>query len=418
MDGIIDTLPSWVIDFPGVETIHSRVVGFTLLTLVWLLDSPDYFPTVKRMVLWNLVILRVIWWRLLPFVKRFCRVRLDAFRFSRCTLMMLRPRRYLPKNLVQRACVFESLKAALKGHDFFTTVILYGPRGAGKKRRTIKSVLQNRKGVVVWWKLTANTYRSATAQLEKFWEELFVPMDRTYSEDACRRVLHKYGRPLVIVVSVEAHAEPTALTSLLYWCKVMSYNKRHIRFVTDVSDPPVALNATTDFVSLRVREVLVGPLTLQEPHSFLMNRLPIRWTDMQRQEVSLDITSRLGCVAREQNEICKKCVDDMSTDDALTTVRNTHRAKRIQALNRLKEFDSLVATNLEELPNRLPPPSLKNTKGLDEDGLRELIGFLGFSGFKKMIEELGYPGIFEIDPFVGSDIERSSNESSVYGALN
>ena len=83
----------------------------------------------------------------------------------------------------------------------------------------------------------------------------------------------------------------------------------------------------------------------------------------------------------------------------MKVVQETHRASKLQAFNRLKEFDSLVATKLKELPNSPPPPLLKKRNDLDEGGLRELTGYLTFSGFTTMIEELGSPYIFEIDPF-------------------
>ena len=245
----------------------------------------------------------------------------------------------------------------------------------------------------------ANTYESATAEMKEYWKELFDPLDRTYAEDVCLRILHKYGRPLIVVVSVEAQAKPTALRSLLHFCKAMSYNTKYVRFVVDVSASRVALDTRTDFVKLRLGKVWVGPLTLPEAHSFLMKQLPTRWTDVQKQTVSREVTSKLGCVILELTEICKEFVDGMRTDDALNIVRKTHRAKKIQAFNRLKEFDSLVATKLGELPNTPPLPSLKKEDGLDEEGLGKLTGYLTFSGFTRLIEELGSPYIFEIDPF-------------------
>jgi hypothetical protein len=42
---------------------------------------------------------------------------------------------------------------------------------------------------------------------------------------------------------------------------------------------------------------------------------------------------------------------------------------------------------------------LKRRDGLDEEGMRKLTGYLTFSGFKTLIEELGSPYIFDIDPF-------------------
>ena len=321
----------------------------------WLTDSPD-FETVSRMVL-TLLTLAVSWWSL-PLVKRFYRVRFDAYRFLRLQL-----RTHLPRNLLHRRGVFESFEAALEDPDF-NTVMLYGTRGAGKTT-AIESVLQKQKGVVMW-SLTANTYESATAKMKEYWKELFDPLDRTYAEDVCLRILHKYGRLLIVVVSVEAQAKPTALRSLLHFCKAMSYNTKYVRFVVDVSASCVALDTRTDFVKLRLRKVWVGPLTLPEAHSFLMKQLPTRWTDVQKQTVSREVTSKLGCVILELTEICKEFVDGMRTDDALNIVQKTHRAKKIQAFNRLKEFDSLVATKLGELPNTPPLPSLKKEDGLDE----------------------------------------------------
>lgn len=197
----------------------------------WLTDSSD-FKTVSKIML-TLLTLILTWWSL-PLVKIFFCVRYDAFRFSRLTL-----RTHLPKNLLQRHGVFAALKAALQDPDF-NTVILYGTRGAGKTT-AIESVLQKQKGVVAW-SLTANTYESATAEMKEYWKELFVPLDRTYAEDVCLRILHKYGRPLIIVVSVEAQAKPTALRSLLHFCKSMSYNTKYVRFVVDVSASRVALD--------------------------------------------------------------------------------------------------------------------------------------------------------------------------------
>ena len=104
----------------------------------WLTDSPD-FETVSRIVL-TLLTLAVTWWSL-PLVKRFYRVRFDAYRFSR-----LRLRTHLPQNLLHRHGVFESFGAALEDTDF-NTVMLYGTRGAGKTT-AIESVLQKQKGVV------------------------------------------------------------------------------------------------------------------------------------------------------------------------------------------------------------------------------------------------------------------------------
>ena len=112
----------------------------------WLTDSPD-FETVSRMVL-TLLTLAVSWWSL-PLVKRFYRVRFDAYRFLRLQL-----RTHLPRNLLHRRGVFESFEAALEDPDF-NTVMLYGTRGAGKTT-AIESVLQKQKGVVMW-SLTANT---------------------------------------------------------------------------------------------------------------------------------------------------------------------------------------------------------------------------------------------------------------------
>mmetsp|Transcript_2188 Transcript_2188/g.5028 ORF Transcript_2188/g.5028 Transcript_2188/m.5028 type:complete len:378 (-) Transcript_2188:172-1305(-) len=361
----------------------------------WLTDSPD-FEAVSRMVL-TLLTLAVTWWSL-PLAKRFYRVRFDAYRFSRLQL-----RTHLPQNLLHRRGVFDSFKAALEDPDF-NTVMLYGTRGAGKTT-AIESVLQKQKGVVAW-NLTANTYESATAEMKQYWKELFDPLDRTYAEDVCLRILHKYGRPLIVVVSVEAQAKPTALRSLLHFCKSMSYNTKYVRFVVDVSVSRVALDMRTDFVKLRLRKVWVGPLTRPEAHSFLMKQLPPEWTGVQKQTVSQEITSKLGCVVLTLTEICKEFVDGMRTGDALNIVRNTHRAKKIQAFNRLKEFDSLVATKLGELPNAPPPPSLKKEGGLDEEGLGKLTGYLTYSGFTRLIEELRSPYIFEIDPFT-EEVELS-----------
>jgi hypothetical protein len=354
----------------------------------WLMDSPD-FETVSKMILALLTLVLTLW--SLPPMKRFFRVRFDAFRLSRLTLGT-----HLPQNLLQRHGVFEAFKAALQDPDF-NTVMLYGTRGAGKTT-TIESVLQKQTGVVAW-SLTANTYESATAEMKEYWKELFVPLDRTYAEDVCLRILHKYGRPLIVVISVEAQAKPTALRSLLHFCKAMSYNTKYVRFVVNVSASRVALDMRTDFVKLRLRKVLVGPLMLQEAHSFLMKQLPIKWTDNQRQAISQEITSKLGCVVLVLTEICKEFIDGMRTDEALKVVQQAHRVSKIQAFNRLKEFDSLVAKKLRELPNSPSPPLLKRRDGLDEEGMRKLTGYLTFSGFTTLIEELGSPYIFDIDPF-------------------
>jgi hypothetical protein len=197
--------------------------------------------------------------------KRFFRVRLDAFRFARLIL-----RAHLPKNLIQRQGLFEEFRDALQDPDF-DTVMLYGTRGA-RKTTAIETVLQKQQGVLAW-SLTANTYESATVEMKELWKELFVPLDRTYAEDVCLQILHNYGRPLIIVVSVEAQAKPTALRSLLHFCKSMSYNTKYVRFVADVSASRVALDMRADFVKLRVRKVFVGPLTPQEEHSFLIKQV-------------------------------------------------------------------------------------------------------------------------------------------------
>jgi hypothetical protein len=131
----------------------------------------------------------------------------------------------------------------------------------------------------------------------------------------------------------------------------------------------------------------------------LIKQLPSKWTAPRKQAVSLEIASRLGGVILVLTEICKEFVDGMSTDEALKVVQEAHRASKLQALNRLEEFDSLVATKLRELPNSPPPPLLNKRDGLDEGGLRKLTGYLTFSGFTSLIEDLGAPCIFEIDPF-------------------
>lgn len=115
--------------------------------------------------------------------------------------------------------------------------------------------------------------------------------------------------------------------------------------------------------------------------------------------MSLEITPRLGGVILVLTKICKEFVDGMSTDEALKVIQEAYRASKLQAFNRLVEFDFLVATKLRELPNSPTLPLLKKGDDLDEKGLRKLTGYLTFSGFTTLIEELGSPYIFEIDPF-------------------
>ena len=83
----------------------------------------------------------------------------------------------------------------------------------------------------------------------------------------------------------------------------------------------------------------------------------------------------------------------------MKVVQEAHRASKLQAFNRLKEFDSIVDTKLRELPNSPPPPLLKKRDDLDEVGLGKLTGYLTFSGFTTLVEELGSLYIFEIDPY-------------------
>jgi hypothetical protein len=155
----------------------------------------------------------------IPALSRFVRVKRAVYALSRTTL----DTRGLPTNLLPRTGLNASLLNSLED-PYFNTVLVYGVRGSGKTT-AIQRAPNKRLGVTEWT-MAAEDGPSATAELKENWRALFVrwskPEDRAFDKKVCSSVAA--NNPLVVVVSVEASASPSALKSLLHFCKTMSYN--------------------------------------------------------------------------------------------------------------------------------------------------------------------------------------------------
>ncbi|KAL3903086.1 MAG: hypothetical protein SGARI_005537 [Bacillariaceae sp.] len=117
------------------------------------------------------------------------------------------------------------------------------------------------------------------------------------------------------------------------------------------------------------------------------------------QAVTGAIKTRLGCLILTLKNICKVLNGGMNTQEALECVKTTQMRHKEQAQNQLFEFDARIAAKLRELPGSPSFPSLKNAKGLDKEGVTTLKRYFSVRGFVSLVEELGKPYIFEIDPF-------------------
>eukprot|EP00529_Nitzschia_sp_RCC80_P020404 CAMPEP_0113448790 /NCGR_PEP_ID=MMETSP0014_2-20120614/4951_1 /TAXON_ID=2857 /ORGANISM="Nitzschia sp." /LENGTH=396 /DNA_ID=CAMNT_0000340019 /DNA_START=55 /DNA_END=1245 /DNA_ORIENTATION=+ /assembly_acc=CAM_ASM_000159 len=363
----------------------------------WLTENPNV-ETGLRMLMTFIAIVGALW-AVFPTVSYFVRVKRAAYVLSRVTLKYTRA---LPKHLLPRPTVMSSLLNALDDPDF-NTVLVYGKRGSGKTT-AIEKALGKRLGVLQWT-LAADDGPTATAELKDKWSEVFRPWikpeDREFDMNVCSAIATNCKKTLVVIISVESSAKPSALKIVLHFCKTMSYNTQLVRFIVDISSSRVAVALQTDLKKLRISPVLVGSVTQSEAHSLLGRKLPERWTEPKKQEVSLNITEKFDWILLNLIEVCKGIEEGMSADAALEHVRKTYDGEMMVATNRLESFDTLILNKLNDMPGKPSPPKLlqKNPEGLDQRGIMALKRLISFPAFASLVSEVGAPYIFEIDPF-------------------
>jgi hypothetical protein len=183
----------------------------------WLIQTLN-IETGSKMLVTFIAIFGALW-ATFPVVSRFVRVKRAVYVLSRATLCTGLP----TQHLLPRPGLLNSLKNALDDPNF-NSVLVYGVRGSGKTT-AINKALDKRLAVVAWT-MAAEEGTAATAELKENWRSLFSPWsrpeDRAFDEDVCRRIVANCDNPLVVVILVETSTSPSALKSLLHFCKTMS----------------------------------------------------------------------------------------------------------------------------------------------------------------------------------------------------
>lgn len=325
---------------------------------------------------------------------RFFRVRLAAAELSQAKL-----ERIFPEYLLPRDGLMQELRTALELKNFYT-VLVYGERGAGKTT-AIQNALSQRRGVALW-NLRAEEGQAATAELIESWKLMFSswekPDDRSFDKLVCKRILKKQGNELIVVVSVQSSAQPSALKSVLYFCKTMSYDTKLVRFVVDISSSLAAVALRSDLSKLRVRGVEVGDVTLPEASDFLDHMLPQNWARSQIQKVSSEISVKFDLILLSIVVVCEEMDEGMGLPDALRKVNQIYDAKMKAARDQFFSFDAVLKEKFKGMtvPNLLDESKLDK---LDVEGMHQLRVVLPPPDLMEVVSQVGSPYIFSLDPF-------------------
>jgi hypothetical protein len=333
---------------------------------------------------------------------RFVRVKRASYVLSRAKV---KNTRVVPEYLLARLALTASLNNALENSEY-DTVLVYGKRGSGKTT-AIEQTLGTRFGVLQWV-LAADEGAAATIELHEKWTGMFdswkKSSDRDFELDVCASILNGLGglgKALIVIVSVESSAKPTALKNVLHFCKTMSYNTMLVRFVVEISSSWAAVALQTDLENMRIIPVVVGSVTQPEANSLVSHRLPKSWTEPQKQAVSLEITEKFDLLLLTLIKVCGEMVEGMATADAIEQVNRVYEGTLRVASTRLKTFDAMLKQKFKELDGKPPIPTLlkEDPDRLDLDGIDQLTDLLSPPAFMEIVSEAGSPYIFDIDPF-------------------
>jgi hypothetical protein len=371
----------------------------TTAVLPWLAKEITV-ETVARLLVALVTLVAAISTLLSP--ARFVRVKWASYVLSRAKV---KHTRVVPKYLLARPALTASLNNALENSEY-KTVLVYGQRGSGKTT-AIEQTLGTHFGVFQWF-LAADEGAAATIELHEKWKGMFdswkKSSDRDFELDVCASILNGLcglGKALIVIVSVESSAKPTALKNVLHFCKTMSYNTMLVRFVVEISSSWAAVALQTDLRKLRIIPVVVGSVTQPEANSLVSHRLPKSWTEPQKQAVSLEITEKFDLLLLTLINVCGEMVEGMATADAIEQVNRVYEGTLRVASTRLKTFDAMLKQKFKELDGKPPIPTLlkEDPDRLDLDGIDQLTDLLSPPAFTEIVSKAGSPYIFDIDPF-------------------
>lgn len=91
---------------------------------------------------------------------------------------------------------------------------------------------------------------------------------------------------MLLIISVEADAEPVVLRNVLTFCNVKAYNTGNLRIVVDISSSRTAVVLQRDLQDLRVVGVFVGPVSKPEANMLIEHNLPDAWTGPRKTQIS------------------------------------------------------------------------------------------------------------------------------------
>lgn len=322
----------------------------------------------------------------------------------------------LPDYMLPRKDVMTSLSEALS-RSSLDTVLVYGARGSGKTT-AITQCLRERVGVKAW-SLTATKGDAAIAELHEEWRAMFRPWQRpediNFEHQVCKSII-KSERSLVLIISVEADAEPAVLRNVLHFCKIKSYNTGNLRIVVDISSSRTAVALQTNLRDLRVFGVFVGPVSKPEAVMLLDKNLPDVWTGPRKNQISQEITERLELNLNDLVSVLDGIKEGMSVEQANAYVISEQKTELSKATRALTDFDRAIEVILRNEPTQPQCPRLKlDSGGLDYTGISALTKMIGFTEFAKLNTDIGSPHIFEIDPFT---VEVSINGRVMLKAFN
>ena len=333
----------------------------------------------------------------IPWAMTSFRVRRAAYTLSRAKYVDNKP---LPDYMLPRTDVMNSLSAALLSTTL-NTVLVYGVRGSGKTT-AIAKYMKARLGVRAW-SLSSTKGDAAIIELNEKWAAMFRPWqkleDMDFGHQVCKHIIAS-KRSLVLVISVEAEAEPGVLRNALQFCKMKSYNTGNLRIVVDISSSRTAVALRTNLPSLRVTGVFVGPISKPEASILLDHKLPESWTAPRKNQTILEITDRLDLYLLNLIDAVEGIKAGMSVEQARAYVVDIYDVELTKAEEVLKDFDKAVERKLLAEPYQPACPSLKlENGGLDTAGIAALTTLIKFTDFAKLTTEIGSPHIFDIDPF-------------------